>query len=194
MGVKNSFTDLHEISGIALKLENETNKLEFGRGITEVKPDIRHGAEMRQVLQNSDALGAQDCYYMYRGVQREQDNAEIEKAGLRYDITILPAILHGKEFNKTFGHFHPKIQGSELTYTEVYEVLHGKAHYILQGSAVGVESKGKGTQAHAGDFFVVEAGAGDKVVVPPNYGHVTINPSRTEPLVMSNWSAADFKS
>ena len=34
---------------------------------------------------------------------------------------------------------------------------------------------------------------GDKVVVPPNYGHITINPF-DKTLVMSNWVCSDFPS
>jgi len=40
---------------------------------------------------------------------------------------------------------------------------------------------------------VVKAKKGDKVVIPPNYGHVTINPSETT-LKMANWVANAFSS
>jgi glucose-6-phosphate isomerase len=40
---------------------------------------------------------------------------------------------------------------------------------------------------------MIEAHAGDKVLIPPNYGHVTINPSNQE-LKMSNWVSRRFSS
>ncbi|MFH1225245.1 MAG: glucose-6-phosphate isomerase family protein [Candidatus Diapherotrites archaeon] len=176
------FVDLQKISGLPLKLDKKTNRAVFGSGARKVDAVIRTGAEMRQALADADSVEpAKECYYMYRGVCMEHDALEIESAGLRYDITVLPALMLGKEFNKTFGHFHPKVPGTAMSYTEVYEVLQGKAHYILQNPA-------------CTEFFVFEASAGEKVVIPPGYGHVTINPSKTETLVMSDWTAAGFKS
>jgi glucose-6-phosphate isomerase len=64
-------------------------------------------------------------------------------------------------------------------------VLSGRAHYLLQKAAEdGVTIE---------DVVVVEAGPGDKVVMPPGYGHVTINPG-PEPLVMCNCVEATFTS
>lgn len=166
-----------------ISLSKKTNKLVFGSGVQEVEPDIRTGERMREVLMEPGKLGAGECYYMHRGVCRERDCGAIERAGLRYDITVIPAIMHGREFNKTYGHFHERVKGAgtKITYPEVYEVLQGKAHYLMQNQT-------------SGDVFFVEAKPGEKVVVPPNYGHVTINPSKTETLVMANWVERNFKS
>ena len=35
---------------------------------------------------------------------------------------------------------------------------------------------------------------GDVVVIPSDYGHITINPSETENLKMANWVASECKS
>ncbi|MBC7335531.1 MAG: hypothetical protein H5U01_04570, partial [Clostridia bacterium] len=43
------------------------------------------------------------------------------------------------------------------------------------------------------EIIAVEAKKGDKVYVPPNYGHVTVNPGE-DFLVMANLVAADFPS
>jgi len=40
----------------------------------------------------------------------------------------------GIEFVKTAGHYHPLIEGTGYTYPEIYEVLSGVAHYLLQKS------------------------------------------------------------
>lgn len=182
MGAEKGFVDLRAVSGLPLKLDKKTNHVVFGVGAMKVEPVIRTGEEMNDALMDANSCRAkEECYYMYRGVCMERDILEIESAGLRYDITVLPPLMLGKEFNKTFGHFHPKVPGTGLSYTEVYEVLLGKAHYILQNPA-------------CTEFFVIEAEQGEKVVVPPNYGHVTINPSSTETLVMSDWTATGFRS
>lgn len=156
------------------------NKLIFEEYLEEVQPDVRTLAEMKPVLKDDKISSPEECYYMYRGVCKEEHREIIERSGLRYDITVIPPLFLGEEFNKTFGHYHPKQGETETSYPEVYEVIYGKAHYILQSEDFS-------------RFIVIEAKAGDKVLIPPNFGHVTINPGR-ECLVMSNWVYAGFKS
>jgi glucose-6-phosphate isomerase len=69
----------------------------------------------------------------------------------------------------------------------MYEVLEGEAHYLLQR-----REEERGTEKIT-DVIVVTAKEGDKVIIPPNYGHVTINPSETT-LKMANWVARTFSS
>ena len=108
---------------------------------------------------------------MYRGLA--------EKDNLRYDITIIPSKMLGKEFNKTKGHYHA---GS---FQEIYTVLEGTAIYLLQK---------KNKEGEIEDVFAVEAHKGDSVIMPAFYGHVTINPSETNELKMANWVYKDCKS
>jgi len=76
-----------------------------------------------------------------------------------------------------------------MTYPELYEVLEGEAHYLLQRME---QEQGRGTERIT-DVVVVTAKKGDKVLIPPNYGHVTINPSEAT-LKMANWVANAFSS
>ncbi|OIO43839.1 MAG: hypothetical protein AUJ24_02100 [Parcubacteria group bacterium CG1_02_36_42] len=129
------------------------------------KTDVRYLDDMRMVLYDKKwAKKAPDLelYYMYRGIKK--------KNGLRYDITIIPARMLGKEFVKTKGHEHSK------NYGEVYTVLEGQAIYLMQ------KCKGKEIE----DVYAVKAKKGEAVIVLPHYGHVTINPSRKD-LKEANW-------
>jgi len=106
---------------------------------------------------------------MFREVSKdEKDARKIKEKGLRYDITIIPPNKLGMEFVKTAGHYHPFLPGSKMTYPELYEVLEGEAHYLLQR-----REQERGTERIT-DVVVVKAKKGDKVIIPPNYGHVTI--------------------
>jgi glucose-6-phosphate isomerase len=136
-------------------------------------PDIRRLDDVRNVLFDKDwAKTAPDLelYYMYRGLKEEN--------GIRYDITILSAMMLGKEFNKTKGHEHIG------KYGEIYTVLEGEAIYLMQSA----------TDNKISDAYAVMAKKGDFVIIPPGYGHVTINPSEKEDLKMANWMAANVKS
>lgn len=73
------------------------------------------------------------------------------------------------------------------TYPELYQVISGRAHYLLQKPA------DNGKPGSIEDVVIVEAGPGDTLYVPPGYGHVTINPG-PEPLVMVNVVSRAFSS
>jgi glucose-6-phosphate isomerase len=121
-------------------------------------------------------------YRMYRSFIRSS-NADLFKArNLRHDITIMASLVIGSEQNKTLGHYHPVASG-DLTYPEVYHILHGQATYLLQR-----EEGGEVT-----DFVYVEAMQGEALLIPPNYGHVTVNTGEG-PLVMANLVSDRFAS
>jgi len=104
----------------------------------QVKPDIRKLYDMREVVYDQEWLQVtadKDLYYMYRDLfYSNRDHNLIKENDLRYDITIIPPSSMGIEFVKTAGHYHPLIEGTGYTYPEIYEVLSGVAHYLLQKS------------------------------------------------------------
>ncbi len=161
------------------------NTLQFGETIRE--PDVRMLSDMKDVLADKEWLrsaGDFELYYMYRELSRTaSDLQRMRKAGLRYDITVIPPARLGKEFVKTKGHYHPPVPGAEVSYPEIYQVLEGEAIYLLQ--------KAEGESIP--DVVVIEAGKGDVVIVPPGYGHITINRSETT-LKMANWVCTSFSS
>ena len=78
-----------------------------------------------------------ELYYMYRDLAKNKtDRRKIIENDLRYDITILAPVMLGKEFNKTVGHDHPIVPGTDITYPELYEVLKGEAIFLLQAKAL----------------------------------------------------------
>ncbi|MDD2639262.1 MAG: glucose-6-phosphate isomerase family protein [Methanothrix sp.] len=158
------------------------NELEFAEKTKE--PDVRMLRDMDDVLYDKKwAKVAEnlELYYMYRDLFLSRRDGDLFKdQGIRYDITIIPPLMLGCEYVKTAGHYHPKVPGEDVTYPEVYEVLEGEATYLLQ-------------KEDLSDVVVVRARGGDKVVVPPDYGHITINESNKR-LKMANFVARDFSS
>ena len=156
-------------------------------GSKSVSPDVRKLHDMDDVVYDREWLKQADnidLYYMYRGVfLSKKDEDRMKEYHLRYDVTVIPPGNLGMEYVKTAGHYHPSLPNSELTYGETYEVLEGTAHYLLQN-----DEGGKVT-----DVILVEAKAGDKVIIPPNYGHITINPSNRS-IMMTNWVSSVFSS
>jgi glucose-6-phosphate isomerase len=175
---------LDKYAGFPVTL-NEDGLIEFGPGSHAVKPEARHLSDMSTVLLYPSEAGPEVLYRMYRETGLSEDQKKIADEGLRYDITVIYPGEIGSEYVKTLGHYHPRVPGQKWTYPEVYQVLHGKAHFLLQ--------RGGDVSGEVEDFIVADFGPGDILVIPPFYGHVTVNPGN-EPLVMSNWIAREFSS
>jgi len=140
--------------------------------LTNLKPDVRKLSDIKNVVADKEWYkSAEDCdlYYMYRILQ--------EKDGLRYDITVIPPKMLGSEFVKRKGHNHAGFYG------EVYMVLEGEGFYLFQ----------KGDENKIEDVCVVKAKAGENIIIPAGYGHVTINPSQDKALKMANWVKKEDK-
>lgn len=159
--------------------------IEFGE--KEVTPGIRMLFDMKDVIYDRKWFSRSynlELYYMYRDLSlSKKDALTIKEQGLRYDITVIPPLMLGCEFVKTAGHYHPLVDGTEFTYPEIYEVLKGEAHYLMQRSENDTIE----------DVILIKAGEGNKVIIPPGYGHITINASN-KVLKMANWVARDFES
>ncbi|MFA5013076.1 MAG: glucose-6-phosphate isomerase family protein [Candidatus Paceibacterota bacterium] len=133
--------------------------------LTNLKPDVRTLEDMRGVLFDQEWAKNQsniDLYYMYRGINKLGE--------LRYDITVMPPVMIGEEFNKTKGHEHP------CRHSELYTVLEGEAIFLFQKGRENIE-----------DVYAVMAKPGDCVTIGVDYSHITINPSKEKPLKMANW-------
>jgi glucose-6-phosphate isomerase len=144
-------------------------------------PAKRTADQMRAVLFNPECRCGDPLYFMYRDLSRSDDDWQwLHGQQLRYDLTVIPPRDLCGERVKTKGHYHPK-NAAGVGFPEIYEVLEGTAHYLLQSCALD-------------DIVLITAEAGDLVIVPPEYGHVTINPSPDQTLSMANIVSTAFES
>lgn len=154
--------------------------MELYRDIDLPEPQIRTIGQMQPVLAAAGCSASGPLYFMYRNLARSEADREWLAANrIRFDYTFIPPMTVCGEFAKTKGHYHPTAPDG-TGYPELYQVLRGRAEYLLQ-------------TRDASDVIVVRAGPGDAVLVPPGYGHVTINPADTE-LCMVNLVSEAFAS
>lgn len=176
-----SFSDL---AGFPVAIEDD-GSLKFGAGVVSPTPSLRKLEDASQVLLYPGEEGPEVLYAMYRGTGLEKDQWALTTAGLRYDVTVIFPGTVGAEYVKTVGHYHPRVPGQPWTYPEIYQVLSGSAHFLLQ--------KGGEISGEVDDFIVADFSEGDILVIPPFYAHVTTNPG-SRPLVMANFIASEFQS
>lgn len=172
-----------ENSGLRVELSDSMDLRVEGKTLS---PDVRTVKQMRPVLLDANGLNdAQATYFMYREAARESDKRLYASKSLRYDVTVVPSMMLGSEYNKTLGHYHPDSVRPPLSYPELYEVLHGTVHYLLQ--------KRKPGSLEIDRCFLVECQAGEKAIMPPGYGHITVNKGK-EVVVMDNIVERTFQS
>lgn len=176
--------DLSKTSGLPLSLD-EDGMLIIPHNFKVAEAAERSLEEMREFLPEGFLPGAlETAYRVYRDLQSMAGNAE---NGLRYDITVIPqgtySYQNGKrEFLRTAGHYHDtKTNG--IGYPEIYEVLAGRGRWILQKTGA--------TREEVVEAYLIEAGPGEKILIPPGFGHVTVN-TESEFLVEANIIAKNF--
>jgi len=136
---------------------------------------IRIGEDVRGFISQPNAVIPPEAYFMHRGIFASR--ADIQKAfydnKIRFDITVIPPAIWGVDFAKTVGHYHDPID-----MPEIYQVVSGEVLWLMQKC----DAQGKVI-----DVITVRAKAGDIAIMLPGYGHVSVNLSETEPLVMADW-------
>ncbi len=158
-------------SGLELYLDDNFRLNSHNKEVIIPEPSIRSVHELSGVFLEEPKLVCNDAaYFMYRGVYNVSDKGIFEKNNIRYDTTVIPPRKVGNEFIKTLGHRH--------NCAEVYEVLNGKAIYLMQN-----EEEAISTEINLFGFMYILR----------NHDHITINPF-DEVLVMSNIVKEDVKS
>lgn len=177
--------NLEKISGLPIELKEDL-RIKFNPPMDDREPTyIRKFSEMVPVLKDPKLkISTEEMYIGYRKLSLPKDQQIVDEQHLEYDLTIIPPLMLGDEFNKTLGHYHGNIPGSNVAHPELYEILHGSALIILQ--------KMDFENDRVISFIVTEAKTGDKVVYPPNYGHILVNIG-SDCLVTANWLSINYK-
>ena len=137
---------------------------------------------MEGLLADPEGVDQEDPYYdFYKAIGRDGQRAAFAARGLRYDSTVIMEGAAGEEYKKTAGHFHCQVPGKEMSYPEYYQVIKGTAVFVMQKVR---DEHTEGTMV-VEDCLVAEVKAGQAIVIPPNYGHCTVNVS-DETMVFVN--------
>ncbi len=115
--------------------------------------------KMKEVLMDPNGVGPAIHYYMIRGGV-EQKNVTVWE----------PGTISG-EYIKTYGHYHV----GELS--ETYWIVYGQGVALLQ--KLKENNEGEIIIDEVEDFRAVPVKSGDKIYMPPKYGHLVVNTGKT---------------
>lgn len=164
--------NLQKISGLPIVFDEKNLTLEFRGEFPFIKKSDRSLDELRPYLKNPEAKNGPDpAYHVWRHAHLKKDDGKTKTHNLRYDITLIPPGKIDGEFIKTAGHYHK-------SFPEVFDVLLGRAYFLIQSFDNNPEN--------IKSVFLAEVGPGEKLLIPPDYGHNMINVFN-EPLLTANW-------
>ncbi len=178
--------DLSDTSGLPLWLDAGQQSLVLAQPLLELhaEPQPRH--LLRYVLLDPSAPGPEIPYWVYREVALTTDQGVFQEHGVRHNMLLLRPGRLGPEYVKTWGHSASCAEAAQCP--EAYGVLYGHALFLAQQPVEEPATPGGGVRLS--DVRWIEARAGEKVIVPADYGVVIVNLG-DEPLALSCLVAAE---
>ncbi len=171
----------------SVRLEYDENANSLFSGKTEFNKSFRKLSDMTPVLLDdifvTDENGSNVIYTMFRNSVSPEHSNEFKSEEVRYDVTVIEPLNIGRESCKTFGHYHPISEDGTNPYPEIYEVVEGQATFLLQ----------RKTGKNVTEVDLIDATKNDKVMIPPGYGHLTINTGKRK-LILANLVSSRFHS
>ena len=123
---------------------------------------------LRKPLENDDTWN----YVFVNGVYHSEEEKKIyEDKNMMNGITVLNSGDLNGECRKNSGHYHGYVEGHPLPYSEIYEILYGKAAFFLQEA----DNFDKDEELNIKSMRMAIVEAGDKVVIPPYCAHCAMN-------------------
>jgi len=168
--------DLRDVCGLPVSFDTESSELILGAELNSPSYCTRKLHDLDPVWANKVTDADQVIYRYTAGLHMKGDEAIWRKANVIYGIVIFVPGVFGGEFVKSSGQYHPPTPPGNMATPELYTVLSGVGHFFLQKAAPPYQK--------IEDVIMVEVHAGETFVVPPDYGHLQINPG-PEPLVFS---------
>jgi oxalate decarboxylase/phosphoglucose isomerase-like protein (cupin superfamily) len=135
-------------------------------GWSAVRAGVRLEQDLAPVNAAADRRSDEPVYWTFGDVAAADDRERLSGAPVSYDLTLMSPRPLGGEHPRTHGHVHVSADGRDTGFAEVYEVLAGKAAFLIQDLRAGPE---------AAFSVAIEAQNGDVVALPPGVQHVTVN-------------------
>lgn len=168
--------------GLDMAIHHQPLGFSYGEEVTGPMPEIRHLDQIRESLRDPRCTGPDEVYAIAMDVARLQDRDELQKRMLLFGVVTYAAGRLGDEPIRSQGHVHRISQHSGWSPPELYEIWHGQAVIYMQ----------EFVEDEPGRCFAVMAGPGEKVLVPPGWGHATISASPDEPLTFGAWCDREY--
>ncbi len=168
--------------GISIQPITDPLGFVYGEGCFGPLVENRKLDDIRESLHDPVCDGPEVVYAIAMDVGKIQHRPLLQQMMLLYGVVTYAKGKLGKEPVRSQGHIHKISSHSGWSPPEVYEVWSGKAIIYMQEYVLD----------DPGRCFAVYAGAGDIVVVPPEWAHATISADPNLTLTFGAWCDREY--
>lgn len=163
--------------GLDIRYLKETLSFRYGPGVFGPEPEYRSLDAIRPSLRDPNCQGPDPVYGIAMDVGRVEDREELHRRMLLFGIVMYASGKLGDEPVRSQGHVHAVGPHCGWSTPELFE--------IWQGCAIIYAQENSGDDP--GRCFAVEAGPGERVVMPPGWAHYVVNAKPDSVLVFGAW-------
>jgi glucose-6-phosphate isomerase len=149
----------------------------YAPGVFGPLPEHRSLDAIRGSLRDPKCSGPNPVYSIVMDVGRTEHREELHRRMLLFGVVAYASGRLGDEPVRSQGHIHSVAPHCGWSTPELFEIWQGKAIIYAQ----------ERVEDAPGRCIVIAAGPGDKVVVPPGWGHYVANASPETFLVFGAW-------
>ena len=168
--------------GFAIELTDDPLGFTFGADVAHPPLELRRLDDVRASLRDPSADGPDVLYAIAMDTGPAEDRAAQVEQNILFGVCAYAAGLVGDEPVRSQGHVHGVSASCGPSRAELYEFWHGTGIAYMQEFAA--DDPGRG--------FAVRADAGQKVLVPPGWAHLTVNADVTTPMAFGAWCVRDY--
>ena len=168
--------DIESLCGLPIELDADACELIFKKGMNTPSYYARTAQDLEPVWANPETGEDKVLYRVSSGLWLDGQESIWKDANIVYGLVLFAPGSVNREYFKSSGQYHPLCQGLTQATPEIYTVLVGEGHFMLQKATPPYEN--------VQDPICVKVRAGETFVVPPDYGHLQINPE-DGPLLFS---------
>lgn len=168
--------------GLDIQISWQPMEFRYGLDVFGPEAELRRLDAIRPSLMNPHCSGPDPVYAIAMDVGRRGDEAELHKRQLLFGVVAYAAGRLGDEPVRSQGHVHKIASHSGWSAPEIFEIWQGRAVIYMQERA----------EDDPGKCIALEAGQGERVVVPPAWAHAVISVDSENPLVFGAWCDRDY--
>jgi len=168
--------------GVEIRLDSASLSFQYGNQVFGPKAVPRRLDEIRPSLRDPFCHGPDPVYAIAMDVGRSEHRDEIVRRMLLFGVVAYASGTLGKELVRSQGHVHAVAPHCGWSTPELIEIWRGKAIVYMQ----------QAVNDDPGRCFAIEAGTGDKIVIPPGWAHFVANADSRAVLVFGAWCDREY--
>jgi glucose-6-phosphate isomerase len=167
---------------LAVLLSADALAFEYGPSVFGPHPELRSLDAIRYSLLSPSCSGPDPVYCIAMDVGREEHAEALRQRMLLFGVVAYESGRLGDEPVRSQGHVHAIAPHCGWSTPELFEIWQGEAIIYAQETVMD----------RPGRCIAIEAGPGDKIVIPPGWAHCVINRNPESRMMFGAWCDREY--